>query len=69
MLAASIISAMSVNFYQTTRHINLEDSHPHTRRRDNLKSHYNPFVLLDLPMTYSQAKLRSNVIFAYANNN
>jgi hypothetical protein len=48
VLAASIIRAMmeagstsetSVNFYQTTRRNNPQDSHLHTRRRENLKSH------------------------------
>jgi hypothetical protein len=43
VLAASINKAMSpetsVNFYQTTRCYNPEDSHHHTRRRENLKSH------------------------------
>jgi hypothetical protein len=29
----------SVNFYQTTRRNNSEDSHLHTHRRENLKSH------------------------------
>jgi hypothetical protein len=29
----------SVNFYQTIRRNNPEDSHLHTRRRENLKSH------------------------------
>jgi hypothetical protein len=52
VLAASIIRAMIiaptmdvastsetlVNFYQTTRRYNPEDSHLHTRRRENLKS-------------------------------
>jgi hypothetical protein len=50
MLAASVIRAMialmmeatstseiSVNFYQTTRRNNPEDSHLRTRRRENLK--------------------------------
>jgi hypothetical protein len=49
VLAASIIRAImeaagtyetSVNFYQTTRRSNPEDSHLHTRRRENLKSHF-----------------------------
>jgi hypothetical protein len=31
-------SEMSVNFYQTTRRNNPEDSHLHTRRRENPKS-------------------------------
>jgi hypothetical protein len=48
VLAASIIRAMmvaestsetSVSFYQTVRRNNPEDSHLHTRRRENLKSH------------------------------
>jgi hypothetical protein len=30
---------MSVNFYQTTRPNNPEDSHLHTRHRENLKYH------------------------------
>jgi hypothetical protein len=47
VLAASFIALMmetastaekSVNFCQTTRRNNLEDSHLHTRRRENLKS-------------------------------
>jgi hypothetical protein len=41
VLAAAIIRTMSysspVNFYQTTRRNNTEDSHLHTRRRENLK--------------------------------
>jgi hypothetical protein len=32
-------SETSVNFYQPTRRNNPEDSHLHTRRRENLKSH------------------------------
>jgi hypothetical protein len=49
VLAASIIIALmmekegtsetSVNFYQTARRKNPEDSHVHTRSRENLKSH------------------------------
>jgi hypothetical protein len=48
VLAASIISTMmeaasttetSLNLYQTTRRNNPEDSHRHTRRRENLKSY------------------------------
>jgi hypothetical protein len=49
MLAASIIRAMmkaastsetSVKFYRTTWRNIPEDSHLHTRHRDNLKSHH-----------------------------
>jgi hypothetical protein len=32
-------SETMVNFFQTTRHNNPEDSHLHARRRENLKSH------------------------------
>jgi hypothetical protein len=44
VLAASIISTAgtsetSINLYQTTWRKNPEDSHLHTRRRENLKSH------------------------------
>jgi hypothetical protein len=39
MMEATSTSETSVNFYQTTRRNNSEDSHLHTRRRENLKSH------------------------------
>jgi hypothetical protein len=39
MTEAASISETSVNFYQTTRRNNPEDSHLHIRRRENLKSH------------------------------
>jgi hypothetical protein len=39
MMEAASISETSVNFYQTTRRNNPEDSHLHTRRRKNQKSH------------------------------
>jgi hypothetical protein len=39
MMEAASISETSVNFYQTTRCNNPEDSNLHTRRRENLKSH------------------------------
>jgi hypothetical protein len=39
MMEAVSASETSVNFYQTTRRNNPEDSHLHTRRRENLKSH------------------------------
>jgi hypothetical protein len=34
-----------VNFYQTTRRYNPEDSHLHTHRRENLKSYKENFVI------------------------
>jgi hypothetical protein len=39
MMEAVGTSETSVNFYQTTRRNIPEDSHLHTRRRENLKSH------------------------------
>jgi hypothetical protein len=39
MMEAASTSETSVNFYQTTRSNNPEDSDLHTRRRDNFKSH------------------------------
>jgi hypothetical protein len=38
MMEAINTSETSVNFYQTTRRNNPEDSHLYTRRRENLKS-------------------------------
>jgi hypothetical protein len=38
MMEAARTSATSVNFYQTTRRYNPEDSHLRTHRRENLKS-------------------------------
>jgi hypothetical protein len=39
MMEAASTSEKSVNFYQPTRRNIPEDSHLHTRRRENLKSH------------------------------
>jgi hypothetical protein len=39
MVEAASTSETSVNFYQTTRRNNTEDSQLHTRRRENLKSY------------------------------
>jgi hypothetical protein len=38
-MEAASTSETSVNFYQTTQRYNPEDSHLHTRRRENLKSY------------------------------
>jgi hypothetical protein len=38
MMEAASTSETLVNFYQTTRRYNPEDSHLHTHRRENLKS-------------------------------
>jgi hypothetical protein len=40
MMEAASTSETSVNFYQTARRNNPEDSHLHTRRRENLKSRF-----------------------------
>jgi hypothetical protein len=39
MMEAASPSETSVNVYQTKRRNSPEDSHLHTRRRENLKSH------------------------------
>jgi hypothetical protein len=39
MMEAASTSETSVNVYQTTRRNNPEDSHLHSRRSENLKSH------------------------------
>jgi hypothetical protein len=39
MMEAASTSETSVNFYQTTRRNNPEDSHLHTRRHENLQSY------------------------------
>jgi hypothetical protein len=40
MMQAASTSETSVSFYQITRRNNPEDSQLHTRRREDLKSHY-----------------------------
>jgi hypothetical protein len=40
MLEAASTSETSVNFYQTTRRYNPEDSNLHTRRREHLKYYF-----------------------------
>jgi hypothetical protein len=44
MIEAASTSETSANFSQTTRRNNPEDSHVHTRRRENLKS-YNTSII------------------------
>jgi hypothetical protein len=48
MVEAASTSETSVNFYQTTRRNNPEDSHIHTRRRQNLISQLSHYVLQHL---------------------
>jgi hypothetical protein len=40
MMEAAMTSETLVNFYQTTRRYNPEDSHLRTHRRENLKSYF-----------------------------
>jgi hypothetical protein len=47
MMEAARTSETSVNFYQTTRRYNPEDSHLRTHRRENLKSYLIPIVFND----------------------
>jgi hypothetical protein len=42
LISLMMEAVSTVNFYQTTRH-NMSDSNFHTRHRENLKSHDNPF--------------------------
>jgi hypothetical protein len=44
MMEAARTSETLVNFYQTTRRYNPEDSHPRTDRRENLKSYVVQFT-------------------------
>jgi hypothetical protein len=44
MMEAARTSETLVNFYQTTRRYNQEDSHLHTHRRENLKSYVGKVV-------------------------
>jgi hypothetical protein len=43
MMEAARTPETLVNFYQTTRRCNPEDSHPRTHRRENLRSYHIPF--------------------------
>jgi hypothetical protein len=50
MMEALITSETPVNFYETIRCNNPEDSQLHTRRRENLKSHLEPRPAIGLPV-------------------
>jgi hypothetical protein len=72
MMEAASASETSVNFYQTARRYNPEDSHLYPRRRENLKSqlqyclflsvkekhdgHENDVCVIDLRTTHLQAR-------------
>jgi hypothetical protein len=54
MMEAARTSEKLVNFYQTTRRYTPEDSHLHTRRRENLKSYNGQIVAMSrLAVNYS----------------
>jgi hypothetical protein len=55
MMEAASTSEMSVNFYQTTRRNNPEDSHLHARRRESLRSHLGSICQLLHIFTYGTA--------------
>jgi hypothetical protein len=45
MMEAASTFETPINFYQTTRRYNPEDSHLHTRRRENLRYYLTLFIL------------------------
>jgi hypothetical protein len=45
MMEAARSSKTLVNFYQTTRRYNPEDSHIRTNRRENLKSYFHEYFV------------------------
>jgi hypothetical protein len=65
MMEAMNICETLVNFYQTARPNNPEDSHPHTRRRKNLKSH--PVCLL-LRFTFFLARVFEHPVVSVRNS-
>jgi hypothetical protein len=52
-MEAARTSETLVNFYQTTRRYNPEDSHLHTHRRENLKSYLAIDILEEAAFPYS----------------
>jgi hypothetical protein len=52
VMEAASTSEMSVNFYQITWSNNPEDSHLYSRRRGNLKSHFNQ-VYISQPISWT----------------
>jgi hypothetical protein len=60
MMEAARTSETLVNFYQTTRRCNPEDSHLRKHRRENLKSSFNIFHTL-----YLKQVLATDPKFAY----
>jgi hypothetical protein len=65
MMEAASISETSVNFDQTTRRNNQEDSHLHTRRHENLKSHPVNFIFDHSDFTEVQRKYMEILVSFY----
>jgi hypothetical protein len=65
MMAAASTSETSVNFYQTTRRNIPHDSHPHTRRRVNLKSHRVEYYLHDHHIPFWRDATNVNALLFY----
>jgi hypothetical protein len=59
MMEVASISETSVNFYQITWCNNPEDSHLHTRRRENFKSH---FFHVNVQVVPDYLKISENVM-------
>jgi hypothetical protein len=66
MMEAARASETLVNFYQTTRRYNPEDSRLRTHRRENLKSYILILSYIGLPNgTFSSVKTKILVSYAF----
>jgi hypothetical protein len=66
MMEAARTSETLVNFYQTTRRYNPEDSHLRTHRRENLRSNYNSIKILQIhPLPFSDVTDTTIIIHNY----
>jgi hypothetical protein len=62
MMEAARTSETLVNFYQTTRRYNPEDSHLRTHRRENLKYYLDLVSLSTMSDTVYNLQLRPNIV-------
>jgi hypothetical protein len=69
-MEAASTSETFVNFYQTTRRYNPEDSHLHIRRRENLRSHnfHNILVSTEYPVTFLKINQHHILMLAISTN-
>jgi hypothetical protein len=65
MMEAASTFETSVNFCGTMRRNNPEDSHIHTRRRENLRSHLVLSLLIDM-LTLKTLKIKKDVIIGFS---